>query len=187
MRPLERAASAFHRYHRGDSLVTAPTNASARAARQQGEIGFLSANFCGSLALPSHGASNDQTAFGVAGIAALLAAPPSRIILRHVSISRRCSTVGHREAARARHPHAWLNIVVNDKASLRLGPRGRLGAAIAELGWSRTASRPATRSRSAIGPMRDGSRGGQLMSVKFSNGQKVCSNRGCGDGNPAPS
>ena len=31
-------------------------------------------------------------------------------------------------------------------------------------------------------PMKDGSRGGQLMSVKFSNGQRVCSNRGCGDG-----
>ena len=31
-------------------------------------------------------------------------------------------------------------------------------------------------------PMKDGSRGGQLMSVKFANGQKVCSNRGCGDG-----
>ena len=31
-------------------------------------------------------------------------------------------------------------------------------------------------------PMKDGSRGGQLMSVKFPSGQKVCSNRGCGDG-----
>ena len=30
--------------------------------------------------------------------------------------------------------------------------------------------------------MKDGSRGGQLMSVKLANGQKVCSNRGCGDG-----
>ena len=31
-------------------------------------------------------------------------------------------------------------------------------------------------------PLKDGSRGGQLMSVKLSDGQKVCSNRGCGDG-----
>ena len=31
-------------------------------------------------------------------------------------------------------------------------------------------------------PMKDGSRGGQLMSIKLEGGQKLCSNRGCGDG-----
>jgi hypothetical protein len=30
--------------------------------------------------------------------------------------------------------------------------------------------------------MKDGSRGGQLMSATPQGGQKVCSNRGCGDG-----
>jgi len=31
-------------------------------------------------------------------------------------------------------------------------------------------------------PLKDGSRGGQLMSVVPASGQKLCSNRGCGDG-----
>jgi hypothetical protein len=30
--------------------------------------------------------------------------------------------------------------------------------------------------------MKDGSRGGQIMNVKTAGGQKLCSNRGCGDG-----
>jgi len=30
--------------------------------------------------------------------------------------------------------------------------------------------------------LKDGSRGGQLMNVKLESGQKLCSNRGCGDG-----
>jgi len=81
------------------------------------------------------------------------------------------------------NPHAWLNIVVNDKGEPSTWSfEGGSVPQLLRLGWSKDSFKAGDEIEVGFRPMRDGSRGGQLMSVKFSNGQKVCSNRGCGDG-----
>jgi hypothetical protein len=53
---------------------------------------------------------------------------------------------------------------------------------LVKLGWSKDAFKVGDGVEVGFRPMKDGSRGGQLMSVKFEDGKRVCSNRGCGDG-----
>jgi hypothetical protein len=55
---------------------------------------------------------------------------------------------------------------------------------LVSLGW-KDSVRPGDRVEIGFRPLKDGSRGGQLMSIKLVNGQKLCSNRGCGDGTGA--
>jgi hypothetical protein len=81
-------------------------------------------------------------------------------------------------------PHAWLHIDVADQQggsatwSFEAGSPQQL----VRLGWSKDAFKQGDPVEVGFRPLKDGSRGGQLMSVKFENGQRVCSNRGCGDG-----
>jgi hypothetical protein len=82
------------------------------------------------------------------------------------------------------NPHAWLHIVIaNDKGetatwSFEGGSTAQLGS----LGWTQQAFKPGDKVQIGFRPMKDGSRGGQIMNVKTASGQKLCSNRGCGDG-----
>ena len=82
------------------------------------------------------------------------------------------------------NPHAWLHLnMVNDKGdvstwSFEAGSPTQL----ARLGWSKETFKIGDKVEVGFRPMKDGSRGGQLMSVKLPGGQKLCSNRGCGDG-----
>jgi hypothetical protein len=55
-------------------------------------------------------------------------------------------------------------------------------AQLAKLGWKKDSFKPGDTVEIAFRPMKDGSRGGQFMSAKLAGGQKICSNRGCGDG-----
>ena len=81
------------------------------------------------------------------------------------------------------NPHAWLQIVVSDKGDASTWSfEGGSVPQLVRLGWSKEAFKIGDDIEVGYRPMKDGSRGGQLMSVKFSSGQKVCSNRGCGDG-----
>ena len=50
------------------------------------------------------------------------------------------------------------------------------------LGWSKDKPRIGEKVEVGFRPLRDGSHGGQLMSVKLPSGDRLCSNRGCGDG-----
>jgi hypothetical protein len=81
------------------------------------------------------------------------------------------------------NPHGWLHVVIaNDKGetatwSFEGGSVNQLVA----LGW-KDSVKAGDKVDVGFYRMRDGSRGGQLMNVKFENGQKLCSNRGCGDG-----
>jgi hypothetical protein len=85
------------------------------------------------------------------------------------------------------NPHTWLHLAVaNDKGdvstwSFEAGSVLQLAA----LGWSKDSFRIDDKVEVGFRPMKDGSRGGQLMSVKLASGQKLCSNRGCGDGSGA--
>jgi len=82
------------------------------------------------------------------------------------------------------NPHAWLQIMVSDGKgeAATWGFEGGSVAQLVRLGWSKENLKAGDQVEVGYRPMKDGSRGGQLMSVKQANGQKVCSNRGCGDG-----
>jgi len=81
-------------------------------------------------------------------------------------------------------PHAWLHIDVADKDEAASTWSFEAGSPqqLLRLGWSKEAFKLGDTVEVGFRPLKDGSRGGQLMSVKFENGQRVCSNRGCGDG-----
>lgn len=71
------------------------------------------------------------------------------------------------------NPHGWLRVMVADAQgnqnewSLELGGVGQQ----AREGWSRDAVRPGDRVMVRLHPLRDGSYGGQLISVTLPNGK----------------
>lgn len=78
-------------------------------------------------------------------------------------------------------PHVWLHVdVAGDDGQVRswafeAGNPGQL----ATMGWNPEALAPGIEVTVGYRPMKDGSRGGQLMTVTLPDGTKVCSNRGC--------
>ena len=82
------------------------------------------------------------------------------------------------------NPHAWLHLTVMNQAgqpatwSFEAGSVAQLVA----LGWKKDSFHVGDKVEVGFRPMKDGSRGGQFMIAKLTNGQKICSNRGCGDG-----
>ena len=82
------------------------------------------------------------------------------------------------------NPHAWLHLVIAgaNGAAATWSFEGGSVAQLAALGWKADAFHVGDTVEIGFRPMKDGSRGGQLMSVKLPSGQVICSNRGCGDG-----
>ena len=126
-----------------------------------------------------------RTTFGLAAMAAALLAAPafahhSFAMFDQTQVVYLSGTVKELEFV---NPHAWLEIVVNDKGEAATWSfEGGSVPQLVRLGWSKDSFKVGDDVEVGFRPMKDGSRGGQLMSVKFVNGQKVCSNRGCGDG-----
>jgi Family of unknown function (DUF6152) len=125
-------------------------------------------------------------AFGFACMAAALLATPA---FAHHSFamfdqSKVLYVSGTVKELQFANPHAWLEIVVvDDKGTVSTWAfEGGSVPQLVKLGWSKESFKVGDDIQVGFRPMKDGSRGGQLMSVKFVNGQKVCSNRGCGDG-----
>ncbi len=82
------------------------------------------------------------------------------------------------------NPHAWLQIEIADASGKTAiwSFEGGSPAQLASLGWKPENFHAGDKVEVGFRPLKDGSRGGQLMSAKLSGGQKICSNRGCGDG-----
>jgi hypothetical protein len=128
-----------------------------------------------------------RIAFAFAGVAAALAGAPA---LAHHSFamfdqSKVVYVSGTVKELEFANPHAWLQIVVKDKDSGNPATWSFEGGSVPQLvrlGWSKEIFKVGDDVEVGFRPLKDGSRGGQLMSVKFPNGQRVCSNRGCGDG-----
>jgi hypothetical protein len=124
-------------------------------------------------------------AFALTGVLALIAAPAlahhSFAIFDAAKMAYSTGTVKEFELV---NPHAWLNVtILNDKGQSSVWSfEGGSVAQLASLGWSKDTFRVGDKVEVGYHPMKDGSRGGQLMSVKTANGKKLCSNRGCGDG-----
>ena len=128
-----------------------------------------------------------RKAFGLAGIvAALLAAAPA--VAHHAfaifDSSKMVYVTGTVTQFELVNPHVWLHLaMLNDKGDMATWSfEGGSVQQLASLGWSKDTFKIGDKIEVGFHPMKDGSRGGQLMSVKLASGQKLCSNRGCGDG-----
>ena len=127
-----------------------------------------------------------RTAFGLAAIAAALLAAPA--FAHHAfaifDSNKMAYTTGTVKQFELVNPHTWLHLVIaNDKGDVTTWSfEGGSVLQLARLGWSMDTFKVGDRVEVGFHPMKDGSRGGQLMSAKLATGQKLCSNRGCGDG-----
>ena len=130
-----------------------------------------------------------RKAFGLAGIAAVLSAAPA--LAHHAyamfdqsKLTYMSGTVKQFELV---NPHGWLHVVIaNDRGDASTWSfEGGSVNQLVSLGW-KDSVRPGDKVDVGFYRMKDGSRGGQLMNVKLENGQKLCSNRGCGDGTGGP-
>ncbi len=123
------------------------------------------------------------SALGIAVIASISAAQAhhSFAIFDQSKVSYLNGTVKQFELV---NPHAWLHLViVNDKGETSTWSfEGGSVAQLASLGWNPQSFKPGDKVQIGFRPMKDGSRGGQVMNVRTASGQKLCSNRGCGDG-----
>jgi hypothetical protein len=122
---------------------------------------------------------------GVAGLAAALLAAPA--FAHHAFAmfdqSKLVTMSGTVKQFELVNPHGWLHVnFINDKGETSTWSfEGGSVNQLVSLGW-KDSVRPGDKIEVGFRPMKDGSRGGQLMNVKLENGQKLCSNRGCGDG-----
>ena len=82
------------------------------------------------------------------------------------------------------NPHAWLHLTITNPNGNEAtwSFEGGSVTQLTSLGWKPESFRAGEEVRIGFRPMKDGSRGGQIMNVTLPNGQKICSNRGCGDG-----
>jgi hypothetical protein len=80
------------------------------------------------------------------------------------------------------NPHAWLHVDITDNTgkTMTWAFEGGATAQLTQLGWKPESFKAGEKVVVGYRPMRDGSRGGQIMNVTLPDGQKVCSNRGCG-------
>ena len=124
-------------------------------------------------------------ALAVAGLLAAVTAPAfahhSFAIFDTAKMSYSTGTLKEFELV---NPHTWLhlNLVDAKGQSTVWSFEGGSVAQLVSLGWSKDTFRVGDKIEVGYHPMKDGSRGGQLMSVKMASGRKLCSNRGCGDG-----
>ena len=130
------------------------------------------------------GIAGSAVALGAALLAALLAAPAiahhSYAMFDQTKVLYLSGTLKELEFV---NPHVWVNVMAtNDKGTATWQFEGGAPTQMVRLGWVKEDFKSGEKIEIGYRPMKDGSRGGQLMSVKFSDGHRVCSNRGCGDG-----
>jgi hypothetical protein len=72
------------------------------------------------------------------------------------------------------NPHTWIQLVVVDAAgkNVEWSIEGASAATMARQGWSRTALKPGDHAVVVIHPLKDGTRGGSLVSATV-NGQAI--------------
>lgn len=80
------------------------------------------------------------------------------------------------------NPHVWLHLTIVNAGGQQAtwSFEGGSPAQLTQLGWKPESFHAGARVEIGFRPMKDGSRGGQIMNVTPAGGQKVCSNRGCG-------
>lgn len=79
------------------------------------------------------------------------------------------------------NPHVWLHLTIANASGqpATWSFEGGSPVQLAQLGWKPENFHVGAKVAIGFRPMKDGSRGGQIMNVTLTTGQKVCSNRGC--------
>jgi Family of unknown function (DUF6152) len=79
------------------------------------------------------------------------------------------------------NPHAWVHIMAEDASGKPVEWSFEAGSPLQlrGLGWVPSEFQPGDKVVVGYRPMKDGSRGGQVMNVTLPGGKRVCSNRGC--------
>jgi hypothetical protein len=123
-------------------------------------------------------------AFGVAALAAALIAAPVRAhhstaMFDQAKVTYLTGTVKQFEWI---NPHVWLHLTITNANGQEAtwSFEGGSPVQLTQLGWKPENFHVGARVAIGFRPMKDGSRGGQIMNVTPDGGQKVCSNRGCG-------
>jgi hypothetical protein len=112
-----------------------------------------------------------RTAFGLAGIAAALLAAPA--FAHHAfaifDSNKMAYTTGTVKQFELVNPHTWLHLAIaNDKGDVTTWSfEGGSVLQLARLGWSMDTFKVGDKVEVGFHPMKDGSRGGQLMSAKL--------------------
>lgn len=72
------------------------------------------------------------------------------------------------------NPHTWIQLIVMDQAGKEVewSIEGQSAATMARQGWSRAALKPGDHAIVVIHPLKDGTRGGSLVSATV-NGQEI--------------
>src|SRR5450432_1267837 len=116
-------------------------------------------------------------ALGVAGVGVALLTAPA--LAHHAFAMFDQSKVLYMSGAVKKfelvNPHAWLHLAfVNDKGEASTWSfEGGSVAQLKTLGWSKV--KVGDEVEIGFRPLKDGSHGGQLMSVKYADGEKLCS------------
>lgn len=120
----------------------------------------------------------------LAGLAALIVVAPARAhhstaMFDQSKVTYLTGTVKQFEWI---NPHVWLHLtIVNANGQEATWSfEGGSTAQLTQLGWKPENFRVGAKVEIGFRPMKDGSRGGQIMNATPAGGQKVCSNRGCG-------
>jgi hypothetical protein len=123
-------------------------------------------------------------ALGLAGLAASIIAAPalahhSTAMFDQTKVTYLSGTVKQFEWI---NPHVWLHLTITNASGQEAtwSFEGGSPAQLTQLGWKPESFNVGAKVAIGFRPMKDGSRGGQIMNVTPGNGQKVCSNRGCG-------
>ncbi len=111
------------------------------------------------------------------GLALAASGPPMAAFAHHsfamFDRNRTDTVVGTVEALEMVNPHAWLRVMVANPQgrpqewSMEMGGPGQLE----RNGWTATSVQPGDKVSVVIHPLRDGSYGGQLVSVTLPNGK----------------
>jgi Family of unknown function (DUF6152) len=121
---------------------------------------------------------------GLAGVAAALLAAPAfgHHAFAMFDASKIVYMTGTVKQFELVNPHGWLHVnIANDRGDTATWSfEGGSVSQLVSLGWKES-FRPGDKVEVGFRPLKDGSRGGQLMSVKLESGQKLCSNMGCGE------
>jgi hypothetical protein len=82
------------------------------------------------------------------------------------------------------NPHAWLRVMVADQSGKQLQWALEMGSPsqMAGRGWKPDSAKPGDKVTITLHPLKDGSRGGQLLSTVLPNGQQL--NNGGNRNNP---
>ena len=79
------------------------------------------------------------------------------------------------------NPHTWLYITAMDESGQEIswGLEGAGTGYMTNAGWKPDTIQPGARVVIDFHPMKDGTNGGQLLTVTFPDGKEMCSGQGC--------